>query len=106
MLSRIAAVIIVPAIPLTQALAEEDCPRHFQNYGLYLQAKKACARETEYPLMAIMKACAKETPKEAAIELMDGGRRTWARGVMRSSLGSMCEEVFAQLPTTPRPRGR
>ncbi|MDR7039187.1 hypothetical protein J2X36_003960 [Methylobacterium sp. BE186] len=54
--SRIAAVIIVAAILPAEALAEDDCPRHFENYGLYLQAKKSCARETEYPFMAIMKA--------------------------------------------------
>ncbi|WP_147029415.1 hypothetical protein [Methylobacterium oxalidis] len=64
---------------------------------MFLQAKKSCGREAEYPLMKVMRACAKETPQDAAIKLMDEGRREWARGVMRSSLGSMCEEVFAKL---------
>ena len=29
---------------------------------------------------------------------MDEGRREWAKGLMRSSLGSLCESVFAKLP--------
>ncbi|WP_147029088.1 hypothetical protein [Methylobacterium oxalidis] len=80
------------------ASAEEDCPARFQKYGLFLQAKKSCGREAEYPLMKVMRACAKETPQETAIKLMDEGRREWARGLMRSSLGNMCTEVFAKLP--------
>ena len=78
--------------------AAEECPTRFQKYGLFLQAKKSCGREAEYPLMKAMRACAKETPQEEAIKLMDEGRREWAKGLMRSSLGSLCESVFAKLP--------
>ena len=56
--------------------------------------------------MTAMKACAKETPEPKAIELMNGGRRIWARNLMRSSLGTMCEEVFSQLTVAPRHRKR
>ncbi|KAB1079849.1 hypothetical protein [Methylobacterium soli] len=86
--------------------AEENCPKNFQNYGVFLQAKQSCGRDSEYPFMTIMKACAKETPREKAVTLIDGGRRAFARGVMRSSLGSMCAEVFAQLPAAPPARKR
>ena len=88
------------------AFAEEDCPKNFANYGIFLQAKKACGREVDYPFMNVMKACAKETPEAKAIELMDNGRRIWARNLMRSSLGTMCEEVFSRLPAAPRQRKR
>ncbi|MGH1570482.1 hypothetical protein ACRAWG_07125 [Methylobacterium sp. P31] len=56
--------------------------------------------------MKVMKACAKETPEPKAIELMNNGRRVWARNVMRSSLGTMCEEVFSRLPAAPSHRKR
>ena len=92
-----AFLLVVAVLATAPAAAEEDCPKHFANYGLFLQAKKSCAREADYPFMKIMKACAKQTPQEVALTLMDGGRRTWARDVMRSSLGSMCDEVFAKL---------
>ena len=71
-------------LAMTAAAAEEDCPKHFENYGLFLQAKKSCAKEADYPFMTIMKACAKQTPQEAALALIDGGRRTWARGGLAS----------------------
>ena len=54
--------------------------------------------------MKVMRSCAKETPQETAFKLMDDGRREWARGVMRSSLGSMCGEVFAKLPVSAEKR--
>ncbi|POR40065.1 hypothetical protein CRT23_25845 [Methylobacterium sp. V23] len=54
----------------------------------------------QYALMKIMKACAKETPQEAALILMDDGRRVWARNLMRSNLGSMCEDAFSKLSTS------
>jgi hypothetical protein len=82
----------------------EDCPGRFQKYGLFLQAKKSCGKDTEYPLMKAMRSCAKATPRETAIGLMEDGRREWARGLMRSSLGSMCEEVFAKLPPSVEKR--
>jgi len=82
------------------ATADEDCPKHFKDYGFFLQARKSCGKEIEYPLMKIMKACAKETPQEAALVLMDDGRRVWARNLMRSNLGSMCEDAFARLSTS------
>ena len=94
------------ALSTTAVAAEEDCPKHFENYGLFLQAKKSCAKEAEYPLMKIMKACAKQTPEATALTLMDGGRRAWARGVMRSSLGSMCTEVFSKTATMSEHRQR
>jgi hypothetical protein len=56
--------------------------------------------------MKVMKACAKETPEPKAIELMDNGRRVWARDLMRSGLGTMCEEVFSHLPAAPHRRKR
>ncbi len=90
----------------TPSAAEEDCAKRFENYGLFLQAKKSCARDTDYPHMKIMKACAKQTSQETAISLMDGGRRTWARGVMRTSLGDMCEEVFSKLSEAVERRNR
>ncbi|KAB1074394.1 hypothetical protein [Methylobacterium planeticum] len=99
---RTATVLIGTMLVSSTIHAEEDCPKNFQNYGVFLQAKQSCGREIEYPFMTVMKACAKETPREKAVALIDGGRRTFARGVMRSSLGSMCEEVFAQLPA-PKP---
>jgi hypothetical protein len=93
-------------LTMTATAAEEDCPKHFENYGLFLQAKKSCAKEADYPFMKIMKACARQTPQETALTMMDGGRRTWARGVMRSSLGSMCDEVFSKLSAASEPRKR
>ena len=60
----------------------------------------------EYPFMKVMKACAKETPEPKAIELMNNGRRIWARNLMRSSLGTMCEEVFSRLPVASQHRKR
>lgn len=93
---------ILIALSAGTALAEDDCPKKFENYGIFLQAKKACAREVEYPFMKAMKACAKETPEPKAVELMDTGRRIWARNLMRSSLGTICEEVFSRLPAAPR----
>ncbi|MBN6821893.1 hypothetical protein ACXR8U_07335 [Methylobacterium radiotolerans] len=56
--------------------------------------------------MKIMKACARETPEPKAIELMDAGRRIWAKNLMRSSLGTMCEEVLSRLPVPPNHRKR
>ena len=93
-------------LAITAAFAEEDCPKHFENYGLFLQAKKSCAKDIEYPFMKIMKACAKQTPQEAAMSLMDGGRRAFARGVMRSNLGGMCDEVFSKLSAASEPLRR
>ncbi|MER2266669.1 hypothetical protein [Methylobacterium oxalidis] len=95
---------LVTSLLAAPAFAAEDCPERFQKYGLFLQAKKSCGREAEYSLMKVMRACAKETPQEMAIKLMDEGRREWARGVMRGSLGSMCEEVFAKLPAPAEKR--
>jgi hypothetical protein len=86
--------------------ADDDCPKNFQNYGIFLQAQKSCGRKVEYPFMKVMKACAKETPEPKAVELMDAGRRIWARSLMRSSLGTMCEEVLSRLPVAPRHRTR
>ncbi|MER2268530.1 hypothetical protein [Methylobacterium oxalidis] len=97
---------LVTSLLAAPASAAEDCPERFQKYGLFLQAKKSCGREAEYPLMKVMRACAKETPQDTAIKLMDEGRREWARGLMRSSLGSMCEEVFAKLPASEEKRER
>ena len=89
------------------AAAEEDCPKHFREYGFFLQARTSCGKAIEYPLMKIMKACAKQTPQEAAIALMDDGRRTWARNLMRSNLGSLCDEAFSKLPAnSERPKRR
>ncbi|GJD97950.1 hypothetical protein [Methylobacterium iners] len=88
----------------TTASGAEDCSERFQKYGLFLQAKKSCGQDIEYPQMKAMRACAKATPQEAAIKLIDDGRREWARGVMRSSLGSMCEEVFAKPSATAKRR--
>lgn len=79
------------------AMADEDCPKHFEDYGFFLQAKKSCGKDVEYPLMKTMKACAKQTPQEAALTLMDDGRRVWARNLMRTSLGSMCDKAFSKL---------
>ena len=106
MLARLACLLAFTVLVTTSVAAEEDCPKHFENYGLFLQAKKSCAREAEYPFMKVMKGCAKQTPQETALPLMDGGRRAWARGVMRSSLASMCEEVFSKLSATSEPRKR
>jgi hypothetical protein len=80
----------------SSACGAEDCPEHFHKYGLFLQANKSCVEDTRYPLMNVMRSCAKETPQKIAIKLMDEGRREWARGVMRSSLGSMCEKILTQ----------
>jgi len=89
------------------AMADEDCPKHFKDYGFFLQARKSCGKETEYPLMKIMKACAKQTPQEAAVALMDDGRRAWARNLMRSNLGSLCEEALSKLSaSTVSPKRR
>ncbi|WP_336491113.1 hypothetical protein [Methylobacterium nigriterrae] len=78
------------------ASVEDDCPKHFREYGLFLQAKKSCGREDEYPSMKLMRACAKQTPKQSALTLMDEGRREWARSVMRASLGNRCAQVFRE----------
>ncbi|MBY0257016.1 hypothetical protein [Methylobacterium sp.] len=95
--------ILVPAV----AAAHEDCPQHFKDYGFFLQAKKSCGKEIAYPLMKIMKACAKQTPQEAAVALMDDGRRAWARNLMRSNLGSLCEEALSKLSaSTVSPKRR
>jgi hypothetical protein len=91
---------------MSSARSDDNCPKNFVNYGIFLQAKKACGREVEYPFMKVMKACAKETPEPKAVELMNDGRRIWARNLMRSSLGTMCEEVFSRLPTAPHHRKR
>ncbi|GEP06228.1 hypothetical protein MOX02_42660 [Methylobacterium oxalidis] len=96
--ARLAVVLLASLLTTAPAWSAEDCPERFQKYGLFLQAKKSCGRDAEYPLMQVMRACAKQTPREVAIKLMDEGRREWARGVMRSSLGSMCEGVFVNLP--------
>ena len=78
------------------AAADDDCPKHFKDYGFFLQAKASCGKKVEYPLMKTMKACAKQTPQAAAMTWMDDGRRVWARGLMRSNLGSMCEDAFSK----------
>lgn len=91
---------------MSAAFADDDCPRNFQNYGIFLQAQKSCGRKVEYPFMKIMKACARETSEPKAIELMDAGRRIWAKNLMRSSLGTMCEEVLSRLPVPPNHRKR
>lgn len=88
------------------ASAGDDCPERFEAYGHFLQARTSCAREVEYPQMKAMRACAKATPKETALGLMDGGRRRWAREVMRSSLGRMCEITLAHLPQGSERRKR
>ncbi|AWN42873.1 hypothetical protein DK389_23180 [Methylobacterium durans] len=102
--TRLALALVAGLLAIAPAWSAEDCPERFEKYGLFLQAKQSCGREVEYPLMKVMRACAKETPREAAIKLMDVGRREWARGVMRSSLGSMCAEVFAKLPPAAEKR--
>lgn len=91
---------------LSAARSEDNCVKNFENYGIFLQAVKSCGRKMEYPFMKVMKACAKETPEPKAIELMDNGRRIWARNLMRSSLGTMCEEVFSRLPVASQHRKR
>lgn len=101
---RLTLAVVTGTLSAAPVLGAEDCPERFRKYGLFLQAKKSCGRDTEYPLMKIMRSCAKETPQETAIKLMEDGRREWARGVMRSSLGSMCEEVFAKLPVSAEKR--
>ena len=106
MLDRLAFLLAFSVLATTTAVAEENCPKHFENYGLFLQAKKSCGSDIEYPFMKIMKACAKQTPQETALTLMDGGRRAWARDLMRSNLGSMCEEVFAKLSAASEPLRR
>ncbi len=98
--------VIVAVMLATAAAAEEDCPKHFRDYGLFLQAKKSCVREDEYPSMKLMRTCAKQTPKETALKLMDDGRREWARGVMRTNLGSMCGQVFVDKQAVPEHRKR
>ena len=98
--ARCAFLLTLLALSATAVVAEEDCSKHFKNYGLFLQAKKSCAKDTECPFMKIMKACAKQTPQATAVSLMDDGRRAWARGVMRSSLGGMCNEVFSKMSAT------
>ncbi len=95
---RLTLALMAGMLASTAVSGAEDCPTRFQKYGLFLQAKKSCGQDTEYPQMKAMRSCAKETPQEAAIKLIDDGRREWARGVMRSSLGSMCEKMFAKLP--------
>ena len=95
--------VLVPAI----AIADEDCPKHFNDYGFFLQAKKSCGKDFEYPLMKTMKACAKQTPQETALTLMDDGRRTWAKNLMRTNLCSMCNEAFSKLSaSTEHPKRR
>lgn len=101
---RFALPLLAGTLAATSVSGAEDCPGRFQKYGLFLQAKKSCGKDTEYPLMKAMRSCAKATPQETAIKLMEDGRREWARGVMRSSLGSMCEEVFAGLPPPAQKR--
>jgi uncharacterized protein YprB with RNaseH-like and TPR domain len=91
---------------ISAARPEENCVKNFENYGIFLQASKSCGRKMEYPFMKVMKACAKETPEPKAIELMNNGRRIWARNLMRSSLGTMCEEVFSRLPVASQHRKR
>lgn len=91
---------------ISAARSDDNCGKNFENYGIFLQAAKSCGRKMEYPFMKVMKACAKETPEPKAIELMDNGRRIWARNLMRSSLGTMCEEVFSQLPVASQHRKR
>lgn len=86
--------------------AEDSCPKHFEDYGLFLQAKQSCGGSAAYPKMAIMKACAAATPKDTAIALMDAGRRAWARSLMRSSLGTRCDEVFSKPPVSAATRTR
>jgi hypothetical protein len=100
MQARLALLLAISVFMTPATAGEEDCPKRFEDYGLFLQAKKACGKEVEYPLMKAMRVCAKQTPQEVAVTLMDGGRRSWARSVMRSSLGSMCEEMFSKQTTT------
>ncbi|WP_132256118.1 hypothetical protein [Methylobacterium segetis] len=103
---RLSLALVAGLITAAPVSAADECPTRFQKYGLFLQAKQSCGREAEYPLMKVMRACAEQTPQEAALKLMDEGRREWARGVMRSSLGSMCEEAFAKLPAPAEKRAR
>ncbi|WP_336492275.1 hypothetical protein [Methylobacterium nigriterrae] len=101
MLARLSLALAVATLASAPTQAD-DCPKHFRDYGLFLQAKKSCARDEPYPSMKVMKGCAKETPKESALNLMDEGRREWARRVMRTSLGSMCQEVFSEHSAAPK----
>lgn len=101
---RLSLAVVTGTLSTAPVLGAEDCPERFQEYGLFLQAKKACGRDAEYPLMKVMRSCARETPQETALKLMEDGRREWARRVMRSSLGSMCEEVLAKLPVPAEKR--
>lgn len=105
MVGRLTLVLGAPLLATT-ADAEEDCPKHFREYGLFLQAKESCAREDEYPSMKLMRACAKQAPKEAALKLMDDGRRDWTRGMMRANLVSMCAQTFAAKQAAPERRKR
>lgn len=97
MLVRFVFLLACSALAPVVAAADDDCPKHFKDYGFFLQAKTSCRKKVEYPLMKTMKACAKQTPQAAAMTWMDDGRRVWARSLMRSNLGSMCEEAFSKL---------
>lgn len=94
---------LVLALSMTVgAKSEEDCAPKFRDYGFFLQAKKSCGKEVDYPLMAIMKACAKQTPEQTAINLMNEGRRAWAKALMLSNLGNMCEEALSKFTDAPK----
>jgi len=43
--ARLVSVAVAAALVTAPAKAEEDCPKRFRDYGLFLQAKKSCARD-------------------------------------------------------------
>lgn len=102
--SALAASIIASSVSV--ARSDDRCPKDLENYGIFLQAKKVCGREVEYPFMNVVRDCAKRIPKDQGIALMNDGRRTWAKSVMRSSVGTMCEKLLSQLPAMPHSRER
>lgn len=106
MAARIPAMLLCVTLASAAVAAEDRCPKRFEDYGLFLQAKQSCGGSAAYPDMAVMKACAAATPKETAIALMDAGRRAWARSLMRSSLGTRCSEVFSKPPASNASRTR
>ncbi len=103
---RITWMLLAATLSSPALSANDQCPKDFEDYGLFLQAQKSCGISVDYPNMKAMKVCAAATPKETAITLMDAGRRVWANRLMRSSLGTMCAEVLAKPLVTPPPRQR
>ena len=49
----LAFLLVVTVLATAPAVAEEDCPKHFANYGLFLQAKKSCGKEADYPFVEL-----------------------------------------------------